>query len=224
MRAEIGRPRSFYCHFLSSPAFDWVQLTVSVLKRGRRAESFAVSMTQGGKAVLYALVKTAADAPGHEQAPPSAPEVPLPNSLRPCEQSSDPGRRRFAFWDNVERRPTERGVPAASSPAALREWTRFRPNACFEDPFVDAARSLILLDTYGFPASYRRHRSWDYLAPNLDTSAWFHHASPDCEWLLVDHESLIAEDGLIAVNGRVWDIAGELLASGAAQLCCVPNR
>jgi acyl-CoA thioesterase II len=224
MDAQIKRPRSFYCHFLSSPAFDWVQLTVSVLKRGRRAESFAVSMTQDGKPVLYALVKTVADAPGHEQAPPSPPEVPSPDDLSPYEQSSEPGRGRFAFWENVERRPIDLSAPAGSSPAPLREWTRFRPSACFEDPFVDAARSLILLDTYGFPASYRRHRSWDYLAPNLDTSAWFHHASPDCEWLLVDHESLLAEDGLIAVDGRVWDVDGALLATGAAQLCCVPKQ
>src|SRR5580692_6612905 len=62
--AEIERPASFYCHFLSSPAFDVVELEVSVLKQGRRAESFAVQMTQEGKPILHAIVKTAAQAPG----------------------------------------------------------------------------------------------------------------------------------------------------------------
>src|ERR1700723_504581 len=63
--AQIRKPASFYCHFLNSPAFDTVQLEVKALKRGRRAESFTVEMTQQGKPILYALVKTAADAPGY---------------------------------------------------------------------------------------------------------------------------------------------------------------
>jgi hypothetical protein len=32
--AEILRPASFYCHFLSSPAFAGVELAVETLKRG----------------------------------------------------------------------------------------------------------------------------------------------------------------------------------------------
>ncbi len=92
------------------------------------------------------------------------------------------------------------------------------------DPFLDAARTLILLDTFGFPASYQRYRSLEYLAPNLDTSAWFHHFNRDCEWLLIDHECTLAEDGLMAVSGKVWDTQGSLLATGSAQLCCVPNH
>ena len=104
-----------------------------------------------------------------------------------------------------------------------REWARFRPTACFEDPFVDTARVLILLDTYDFPAAYQRYHSWDYLAPNLDTSVWFHRFNPSCDWLLIDHECTLADRGLMAVNGRVWYTGGRLLATGSAQLCCVPG-
>src|SRR5215207_4597841 len=50
--AQIERPASFYCHFLSSPAFAEVQLDVTVLKQGRRAESLQVTMSQDGRAVL----------------------------------------------------------------------------------------------------------------------------------------------------------------------------
>jgi hypothetical protein len=39
--AQIARPRSFYCHFLRSPAFHPMQIEVTVLKRRRRAESFS---------------------------------------------------------------------------------------------------------------------------------------------------------------------------------------
>jgi acyl-CoA thioesterase-2 len=226
--AQIQRPASFYCHFLSSPTFDVVQLDVRVLKQGRRAESFAVEMTQQGKPILHALIKTAADAPGYSHQHLQAPAVPSPADLETYQRQGDSQHPVFSFWNNVERRLVEQsaiGVPTEESPApVLREWARFRPRACFEDPFLDAARSLILLDTYGFPAAYRKYRSWEYLAPNLDTSVWFHHFNPGCEWLLVDHECIVADHGLMGVSGKVWDTGGRLLATGAAQLCCIPNR
>lgn len=224
MAAQIQRPASFYCHFLSSPAFDAVELTVKVLKRGRRAESFAVEMTQAGKPILHALVKTAADAPGHSHQHAEAPATPFPGDLESYEELVPAERRPpFSFWNNVERRPVKQSVTDEPAAPVLREWTRLRPRACFEDPFVDAARALILLDTYGYPAAYQLYRGRDYLAPNLDTSAWFHHFSPACEWLLIDHECTLADRGLMAVSGRVWDTEGRLLATGSAQLCCVPN-
>ena len=229
MVAQIQRPASFYSHFLSSPAFDAVQLKVNVLKQGRRAESFAVEMTQQGKPILHALVKTAADAPGYSHQHPEAPDVPPPGALQTHVRRPSKQHPAFSFWNNVERRlvvdqgTTDQPADQTTAPV-LRQWARYRPRACFEDPFLDAARALILLDTYGFPAAYQHHRSWEYLAPNLDTSAWFHHFSPDCEWLLIDSECLVADRGLMGVNGRVWDTDGRLLATGSAQLCCIENR
>jgi acyl-CoA thioesterase len=225
MDAEIKRPASFYCHFLSSPAFDAIQLEVKAVKRGRRAESFAVEMTQAGKPVLQALVKTAAEGPGYSHQLTEAPGVPQPADLKTHEElRPDRPRPRFNFWNNFDRRPVDQGGSDEPTAPVLLEWARFRPKPCFDDPFVDAARSLILLDTYGFPAAYRQHRSMEYLAPNLDTSAWFHRSKPDSEWLLIDHECTLADGGLMAVNGKVWDAEGSLLATGSAQLCCVPNR
>ena len=228
MVAQIQRPASFYCHFLSSPGFDAVQLEVNVLKQGRRAESFAVEMAQQGKPILHALVKTAADAPGYSHQHPEAPDVPPPEALQTHVRRPSRQHPAFSFWNNVERRPVDQGTTdqPTDQPTApvLRQWARYRPRACFEDPFLDAARALILLDTYGFPAAYQHHRSWEYMAPNLDTSAWFHHFSPDCEWLLIDSECLVADRGLMGVNGRVWDTGGRLLATGSAQLCCIENR
>jgi acyl-CoA thioesterase len=224
MVAQIRQPASFYCHFLSSPTFDAVQLDVSVLKQGRRAESFAVAMSQQGKPVLHALVKTAADGPGYSHQHLKAPDVPPPAALKTYHRQGDPQHPAFSFWNNVERRPVDQSTTEEPSAPAIREWARFRPTACFEDPFLDAARALILLDTYGFPAAYQKYRSWDYLAPNLDTSIWFHRFNPGCEWLLIDHECIVADHGLMGVSGKVRDTGGSLLATGSAQLCCVPNR
>lgn len=220
--AQIAQPRSFYCHFLSSPAFADVDVEATVLRRGQRAESVSVAISQGGRPILQALVRTAADAPGHSHQHASMPDVPPPQSVAPYEHAPVPGHPVFRFWENVERRPIVAAVEGRSP--VVREWARFRPTPCFADPFLDAARSLILLDTYGFPAAYQRYRSWEYLAPNLDTAVWLHQFSPTSEWLLVDHECTVAEHGLMGVSGKIWSADGRLLASGSAQLCCVPGR
>ncbi len=221
--AKIHRPRSFYCHFLSSPAFGPVDLEVVALKHGRRAESLSVSMTQEGRPVLHALVQTAADAPGHEHQHPTMPLVPAPEDVEPYEQVPRQGQPVFRFWENVERRFVRVAEQDPKAPI-VRVWTRFRPVACFDDPYLEAARSLILLDTFGFPAAYQRYRSLEYLAPNLDTSVWLHRFNPACEWLLIEHECTVAAHGLMGVSGRVWDTEGGLLASGGAQLCCISGR
>jgi len=223
LEARIKRPRSLYCHFLSSPSFDAVALEVTVLKSGRRAESLAVQMSQDGKPILHALIKTAADGPGHSHQHLVAPDVPAPHTLQSYEPPGlNPQRPAFSFWNNIERRLVDAVAPEVSAAPALRNWTRFRPTACFEDPFVDAARALILLDTFGFPAAYQRYGTTDYVAPSLDTSIWLHQFNPSCEWLLIDHECPVAEHGLMGVNGRVWDTEGRLLATGSAHLCCIP--
>jgi acyl-CoA thioesterase len=256
LSAEIGRPASFYCHFLRSPEFAPVELEVTALRRGRRSESLSVGMTQAGRPVLQALVRTAAQAPGYEHQEPRPPEVPPAGELRNIEQLLAPDRRPpFAFWANIERRPTDQTDPhrgraaeqadhaddanqavrthqpagaaepsSTSEPsrAVAREWTRFRPTATFADPFLEAARALILLDTYGWPAAYRRYRDRSMVAPNLDTAAWFHRFNPRSEWLLIDQACPIGHAGLLGVGGRVWDSEGRLLATGGAQLCCLP--
>jgi acyl-CoA thioesterase II len=247
MRAEIRQPASFYCHFLRSPDFERVELEVSFLKRGRRSESLAVSMTQRGEPVLHALVRTAADAPGYEHQQPSPPHVPGPHELRAADElRAQAGRKTFPFWENIEQRPIDQSVVSGVQrseqsaaddardsersvandvrrpPALIREWTRFRPEPCFTDPFVDTARPLILLDTYGWPAAYRRYRDRSMIAPNLDTSVWFHRPPQSSQWLLIDEECTIGHRGLLSASGRVWNLEGQLLASGSAQLCCLP--
>lgn len=221
--AAIRQPRGFYCHFLSSPEFAPVELDVSALKQGRRAESFTVSMTQRERPVLHAMVETAADGPGYSHQHPSIPAVEPPAKVEPYEYLSDSGEHVFRFWENVERRPVRVAGEDRHAPV-VREWVRFRPTACFDDPFVDGARALILLDTFGFPAAFRRYRSWEYLAPNLDTSVWWHRLEPGSDWLLIEHECTVAAHGLMGVSGRVWSEDGKLVATGSAQLCCVPGR
>jgi acyl-CoA thioesterase-2 len=222
--AAIKRPVSFYCHFIRSAQFEPVELQAEIVQQGRRAESIRIGVSQRGKIVLAGLLRTAAICDGieHDEAPADAP---APESLPTLEELYPEVAAKFTFWRNVETRiiQPERSrrdrLPAAPR---LREWYRFRPRATFDDPFVDAARSLVLLDTLGWPAAWQHHPGTGVIAPSLDVAAFFHRPAQHSEWLLVDHASPSAAEGLVGTHGRVYDRAGRLVASGGSQLLCVP--
>ena len=223
MEAQIRRPAILNCHFLASPDFSWVDIEVSALRQGKRSEAFSVSMKQNNRLVLHAIVRTAAPAAGYAHHAATIPNVPKPESLRSGDEiwanSTGP---RYKFWNNIESRPINQTTSYSGSPVR-RDWVRFRPQTCFDDPFVDAARSVILIDTYGWPAAWIAHQDGRYIAPNLDTSVWFHRNASQSEWLLIDHQSPSADEGLVSVNGNVWNEAGQLVASGSGHLCCLPT-
>jgi acyl-CoA thioesterase-2 len=97
---------------------------------------------------------------------------------------------------------------------------RLHPRATFEDPWTDAAGSVILVDVQSWPAASCDHawRQPPFVAPSLDLSVAFHEPAPDTAWLLADGVAPTAADGLIAWTGRLWPEAGRLVASGGGQL------
>jgi len=227
--AGIPRPASFSGHFLSVGRFDAVELQVEAIRVGKRSESFRVRMLQDGKPLLEAMVRTAAAGAGLEHDVATMPEVESPERLRNAEQLvADLGlatEAPFPFWQNLEARPVwpERWAePPQPRAPIFREWLRFRPRDTFDDPWTDAARSLLLIDTLSWPAAVQPHgRDHGFTAPNLDVTAWFHRSAPGEAWLLADHASEIAAGGLMGTTARIWSPRGELLASGGAQLFCV---
>jgi acyl-CoA thioesterase II len=231
MEAAIARPSSFHGHFLSVGRFAEVELVVEPLRSGRRAESFRVRMVQDGKVLLEGLVRTAAPGPGLEHDAATAPRAPAPDGLRNVEQlRAEHGLEdtpRHAFWQNLESRPIwpERFGEGPRPRAPLwREWYRFRPRETFDDPWTDAGRLLLLIDTLSWPAAAQPHgHEHGYTAPNLDVTAWFHRSAPDAAWLLADHACDVARGGLMGTTARIWSPDGALLASGGAQLLCTPT-
>jgi acyl-CoA thioesterase II len=232
---RFRRPVSFHCHFLGVGAFAPADVVVEPLRTARTAESLRVSMAQGGRTFLDAQVWTsdANEGLAHDFAPP--PDVPPPAALRPFEEllaeveAAQPSRSsgpRHRFWDNLEGRPTDWVPPAHWQPGAprLRCWYRFRPTARFDDPFLEAARALILVDTLSWPAACRAHRPEDnaWIAPSLDLAARFHRLPPYGEWLLAEATADVAAEGLIGFHNRVWDERGRVVASGGGQLLCRP--
>lgn len=214
---ELLRPVSYYCHFLKSPRFDLVQVAAAFEKRGKRAESIAVTISQDGAPMLKALVRTAAQSTGFTHDDAQIPTTTMPDQIEPYRYTG-PGSDEYTYWNNFERRPVLPVARQDSQRPVSREWVRSLPTASFEDPFLDAARPLMMLDTFGYLAARQKYTDGPLFAPNLDTSAWFHDIGAQTEWLLIEHANPIARDGVMFVDGKVWSETGVLVASGCAHL------
>ncbi|MBI4517441.1 MAG: thioesterase family protein [Deltaproteobacteria bacterium] len=224
----LRRPASFACHYLSVAEFDEVELHVTTLRASKRAASLRVSMTQQARPILEAVVWVVGDVAGLEHDTAQMPPVPPPSELKAVEDLLSPEDRKasYPFWQNLEARPIDwvHWNQRAPGPPVWREWYRFRPRAVFDDPFVDAARALVLIDTMLWPATCRAYAGvLPYVAPNLDVAVQFHRAAAACEWLLCDAAAPVAAHGLIGGQSSVWSADGQLLASGGGQLLCRPR-
>jgi acyl-CoA thioesterase len=221
--SSFRRPISYACQYVSVASFDAVDLHVESLRTGKRTEALRVTMSQRGKLVLTAQVWAMNENEGmvHDLVP--APELPHPDALKPLEELRE--RPLHPFFLNFEQRPigwVPDGDPTPGEPE-LQGFYRFRPRAVADDPFVDAARALVLVDTFTWPATYRAHPSQDpspWIAPNLDLYVRFHREMAAHEWLYCLGRADLAEGGLIAAHGAVWSADRKLLATGSSQLFC----
>jgi acyl-CoA thioesterase-2 len=223
LEGGFSRPAALSVHYLGVARFDEVQLEVVRLREARSACSLRVSMTQGDHPILEALVWVAKDdLAGYEHDEAAPPEVPAPGSLpKPRPPANFDSKQQHSFVRNLESRYIEPAESELGKPI-VRQWVRFRPNARFGDPFVDAARSLVLIDTFGWSAASRPYTGRPYMAPSLDVQVRFHQPAKS-DWLLSESRAPLATGGLIGTEVRVWDESGDLVASGGGQLLCRPS-
>jgi acyl-CoA thioesterase II len=226
--SRFARPASFSCQFLGVAAFDQVEVEVETIRSARSAEAFRVSMSQGDRAILEAQVWAVDEIEGLEHDESALPDVARPGALEPLERLLPDDEPLFKFWENMEARPVHFAddwpPPGPMSPL-FQEWFRFRPRACFDDPWVDAARLVIAIDILSWPAASRPHmwrQPQEFYAPSLDVHVVFHRLCATDEWLLGDGYAPVAADGLMGFDGRVWNERGQLVASGGGQLLCRP--
>jgi acyl-CoA thioesterase len=221
------RPVSYACQFVSVARFGPIDVQVESLRTGKRTEALRVVLAQGEKIVLTAQVWAANENEGmvHDYVP--APEMPHPDSLKTMEELRSE-RPLHPYFRNFEQRPIGWVPDGDLTPGEpeLRGFYRFRPRATADDPFVDAARVLILIDTFTWPSTYRAHPTTGaspWIAPNLDLYVRFHRETAEHEWLYGLARADLAESGLIAAQGAVWSLERKLLASGSCQLFCSPR-
>jgi acyl-CoA thioesterase-2 len=227
-----ARPVSIVGHILGVAAFAPVDVEVTVLRTSRFASSARVVLAQAGRPVVEALVwgiDPGGAALDHDAVP--VPQVPPPEDVpsRAERLAAVPDDLRppdMAFFHNLDQRQLEWSdswPPAGPLEPTVRWWTRFVPTARFDDPWVDACRPLILVDTMGWPAASMAH-AWQgpsAVAVTVDLSVRFHRPADD-EWLLAEATAPLAAGGLVPATGRVWDRSGALLASGGQTMMCRP--
>jgi acyl-CoA thioesterase-2 len=205
-----------------------VDVVVETRKEGRTATSQRVEVSQEGRPIVDAMVwSVGEEVEGLEHDETVAPEVPGPGQLAGMDELMPEREAVYPFWDNLDAKPIdfEAGWPPPEPrPARWQQWLRFRPRATFEDPWVDAARSLILVDLPSWPSAHRRH-AWKeppFIAPTLDLNVAFHVPPTGEEWLLCDGAAPLSTGGLFGWTARVWSEGGTLHASGGGQ--CLYRR
>jgi acyl-CoA thioesterase II len=230
---SLPRPASLSCLFLGAASYDakTVDIEVTSLRRSSRAEALRVSITQGDRLVLEAHVWAVAEGmPGMEHDVTRMPDVPKPYELKTFEELN-PDEETNHFWNNFDGKPVvwippEEWPPPPPVEPLVQQWMRYRPVATYpDDPWVDAARAVVLLDTYQWPAAHRAHlhRADDepaFIAPNMDQSIHFHSPAPTSEWLLIEARGPVAGGGLMAGESTVWSEDGRLVASARSNLMC----
>ena len=225
---QQARPAAFSCHYLGVAEFGRVDLRVEARRSGRTATSQRVEVTQEGRPILDAMVWSVGDVEGLEHDETSPPDVPDPGELPGIgELMPDDAAAPFPFWNNLEAKPLEfesEWPPDGPRPARWREWLRFTPTATFEDPWVDAARCVILVDLPSWPSAHRPHawRQPPFTAPTLDLNVAFHRPTSGRDWLLCDGAAPLSTGGLFGWHARVWSTGGRLHASGGGQ--CLYRR
>ena len=227
--SEHPLPAAFSCHYLGVAQFGPVDIRVETRKGGRRALSQRVEVSQDRRPILDAMVWSVSDdGDGLEHDETVAPDVPGPDDLLTmAELLSEDAAPPYAFWNNLEAKPIEfemQWPPAEPRPARWQEWLRFTPTATFEDQWIDAARSVILVDLPSWPSAHRPH-AWQqppFVAPTLDLSVAFHVPTSGEQWLLCDGAAPLSTGGMFGWTARVWSAGGRLHASGGGQ--CLYRR
>jgi acyl-CoA thioesterase II len=225
------RPASLTCQFLRAGRFEPIELEVETVRATRRADAVHVRAVQGGDAVLTAQVWAVDDNDGLEHLHTSRPIEGPPEAVPTVRERLEAAGRAdesppFRFWENFDARPLhwvddwedrQPGRPEAGG------WYRFLPVDSYQDPWVDACRSVILADTFTWPAAVQAHPPGrGFIAPSLDLAVQLHHHAADSPWLLVWGVAPVAHRGTIGCTSQVWAEDGRLAAVAIGTCLCVP--
>src|ERR1700733_5120417 len=145
------RPATFSCQYLSTGQFADVEIDADAVRKGRNVWCTNVALRQGEKRLLQAQVWTTNKTDGPAKVDRLMPSVASPANLRTwSELFPDKVGTGFPFWNNFEGRPASFLVEGKADPrgSVIQDWNRFLDFAPTEDPFLDSARALVMIDTY----------------------------------------------------------------------------
>ena len=227
--SKFGRPVSISGHFLGVATFDDVIIEAKTLRLTKRAESIRISIKQGSNAIFEALVWTCAPMEGLEHELALIPATYDPESVPPTSErlAGEGIEQSYRFWSNLDERTLTWSSHAewlerTPEYPSFERWYRFLPTSTFDDLWVDACRSLILIDTIGWPAVTNLHIDSGNIAPSIDIACSFRRARINEPWRYAQATSVSANAGVVGSEAKVWARDGALLAMGTSQLLCRP--
>jgi acyl-CoA thioesterase len=227
LAASATRPASAAVQFLRPATMsEPLDIEALSLKRGRSSELLAVSVTQAGKTVAEAQIRATDEGEGPICAPSETPPPELgdPFSLPDMwEIQSGDGRKPPGISAHWEDR-TDDFEPGQRHGSF---WNQLRPAVTFADPFLEAARYTLALDSGGGAVLnllstevYGRSESpWGF--SNLDALIHFHQPR-GTEWIYTTTRVVTGSDGLASTQTQNWSSDGNLLATNMSQIAFFP--
>jgi acyl-CoA thioesterase II len=219
--SAFPRPASFVCHYLRRATAGLAEIHVKTIRRAKRAESLRVTVVQDDAPVLDGLVWTVEQLEGVDHDATRIPLVPPAEHVEPLDMQRWGDMFPHSFWRNFDLRPV---APHPSEWNEAREprglvWARLRERPPLEDPFMDSARMLTVVDAFMFPAATFAHDElFPYLAPSLDLAMSFHAREAGSDWLLIDAYSPLSAGAVVGGQASIWSADGRLLASAMQQM------
>lgn len=230
LESQLPRPASLAAQFVRPLSLGQpLDLDVDVLRRGRRTETIAVTVSQGGEMGVHALVTAVASAPGLEYEPERTPS-PLDLTVMPTLGEVIRREGELPEGHHIEhyeyRVPDDRSddtVVNADGKQALVGWIRYGEGVAYDDPWVESARYCVPADTQ-VPAAFLRAGmlgspgDHPIRATTIDLLLHFHRTERATDWLWHETHVQVAHDGLASGICNLWSDAGAILATSMSQV------
>lgn len=216
-------PVSIAATYLAPPQFGTVDLTVEVVRAGRRQSTALVMMSQDGRSlvqssVTFSQLKPAEDSTGPSALTPDteAPEIP---PVEDCLQfATGPDQEPIGLRERLDIRLSPDTGFIRNEPSGvpvLTGWARLRSG--IDQPHVDPDLLGLLVLSDGFPPSmFEALGVTGYHVPTIQlTTHVFGHPAPG--WMRCRCRTTVRGDGYIDEDTDLWDSQGRPVAT-ARQL------
>ncbi len=208
-------PVSLTGQFLTSATAGPAELETTLLRQGRNAAFTTSTVNQEGRARLGASACFFRPNDGPNLLKLTPPELPPPEACKPM-PISNPSGQRFSFHENLRML-----VPPSGEPYKSRNefvfWVRYCEQTWGDDPLINAAALIPLLDMAVFPASYQAIPTLRG-AVSLDLTIHWHNRQTGDTWIGMRGRCQHAGGGILNGWAEAWTPEGVLLATGTQQV------
>jgi acyl-CoA thioesterase-2 len=208
-------PVSLTGQFLTSATAAPAEVDATLLRQGRQAAFTTSTVKQESKARLGASACFFHTTDGPNLLKLAPPDLPPPDECQPMIMRTSGGQR-FTFHENLRLLLPENTRQDASRNEFVF-WARYREQTWGDDPLINAAALIPLLDMAVFPASYQAIPNLRG-AVSLDLTIHWHNRQQGGSWIAMRGRCQHAGGGMLNGWAEAWTPEGMLLATGTQQV------